>query len=97
MKSTDYNPEYVEIDEVPSRINEFWRGMWKERFLSAPKGMATKLKYNTRQRAHQVRNNIHMSARYWGIEIYTRIIHAQPEIHGEDGWLVYWWKNEDES
>jgi len=91
----DYKPIFVSLDEIPMQENQ-GRRMWRQRFFGLPDNKAAKLKYNNRQRAHQVRNAIKSSARYWGVNIYTRIIHAEPAIHGEDGWLLYFWKKEEE-
>ena len=87
----DYNPSLVELNDVPMRQRE--GGLWKKRFDELPKDKAIMLKYNNRQRAHQVRNAIRQEARIWKCAIATRIIHAEPAIHNTDGWLLYFWKN----
>jgi len=94
MKIADYKPELVDLDDVPVRIDQR-PNVWGQRFLAIPEGKAVMLRYNTRQRAHQVRDNIRSLAKYHGFSIHTRIIKAELVIHGVDGWLVYWWKKEE--
>ena len=86
----EYNPEFVGLTDIVRPT----KSVWLERFNELPDGKAAMLKYNNRQRAHQVREVIRASALYYGIPISTRIIHAEPVIHDTDGWLVYFWKRE---
>ena len=92
---SDYTPEYVDLMDVPADTRSV-RGIWKKRFDEIPEGKAVMLRFNTRQRAGQVCNVIRHESRYWKVPISTRKIHASPEIHGTDGWLVYYWKKEVE-
>jgi len=93
MTIKDYEPVIVDLDDVPVRGDQ-GRFNWKQRFLELSDGKAVMVRYNNRQRAHQVRALIIHSARYWGFKnIRTRVIHAEPAIHGTDGWLLYWWKD----
>jgi len=87
----DYKPEIVDLDDVPMRKNQSM-GIWGLRFLEAPEGKAIMLRYNNRQRAHQVQQIIQGSARYHKVSIKTRLTHAELAIHDTDGWLLYWWK-----
>ena len=91
----DYNPEYIDLMDVPVNPGSV-RILWKKRFDEIPEGQAAMLKYNNRQRAYQMRELIRKEGKYWKVPISTRIIHASPEIHGTDGWLVYFWKKEVE-
>ena len=90
----DFNPEFVDLTEVPMKQSQ-GRGIWLKRFNAIPEGKACMLRYNSRQRAHQVVQTLRSLAQYHKILISTRIIHAEPAIHGTDGWLVYYWKKED--
>jgi len=91
----DYQPEYVDITDVPSQRKER-ANSWLARFNAIPEGKAVILQYNTRQRAHQVATNLRMSARYYKIPICTRTIHGTPEIHGTSDYLLYFWKKNEE-
>ncbi len=87
----DYNPTFVDLEDVPPRGLEK-KKHWKDRFDEIPDGKAAMLRYHNRQTAHKASEAIQASARYWGVKIHTRVIHAVPEIHGMDGWLLYYWK-----
>ena len=87
--------EYVEKTDVPARQNRQVRSIWKKRFDEIPDGKSAMLRFNNRQRAHQVRGNVRDMAWYFKISVGTRVISATPEIHGCDGWLLYFWKNEE--
>lgn len=87
--------ELVDLHEVLSR-RTYHKSYWKQMFDDLPKDKAAMLKYNNRQRAHQIAASIRTSARYHNIKIGTRIIHAEPAIHGTDGWLVYLWKKDEQ-
>jgi len=95
VKSTDYEPELVDLIDVPAGLRQLVR-VWKARFDALPSDKAVMLKYNTRQRAHQIVSTIRSEAKYWKASISTRVIHAEPAIHGTDGWLVYFWRRQEE-
>jgi len=78
--------ELVDISEVPDR----WE--WQKVFNELPIGKAGMVKYNNRQRAHQIAAQMKAAANYRKIVVKTRIIHAEPPIHDEEGWLLYFWK-----
>ncbi|KKL82234.1 hypothetical protein LCGC14_1986780 [marine sediment metagenome] len=84
------NVEYMPIEDVPTRVNQLVK--WMPFFNTLTNGKAALLKYNNRQRAHQVREIVIISARYHKFQIKTRIIHGTPEIHDTDEWLLYVWK-----
>lgn len=90
----DFNFTLVELTDVPTAQNRN-RGVWKQRFDAIPTGKAAMIRYNNRQRAHQVAGAITGAAHYWKIHIKTRVIHAEPAIHGTDGWLLYFWKRQE--
>lgn len=86
------NTEYIPIEEVP--IRAMLERKWLTFFGSLTEGKAALLKYNNRQRVHQVRATILYSAGYHKLRglIKTRVMHGTPEIHGTDDWLLYVWK-----
>ena len=88
----EFKPELVNLIDVPARGSSKRVSFWRERFNTLPEGKAAVLKYNNRQRAHQVACSIRCAAKYCQIPLSTRIIHAEPEIHGTDGWLLYYWR-----
>jgi len=91
MKYTDLsNVNYIPLEEVPTHDMEMkWK--WKAFFDKLQDGAAV-LNYNNRQRAHQVRHILIVSAKYHKLTVKTRIIHGTTEIHGTDDWLLYAWK-----
>lgn len=89
----EYAPEYVKMDDVPVRRSS---ALWRKRFQEIPDGKAVMLRCNNRQRAHQLRASIRNAASYHRIKVKTRVIHAEPAIHGTDGWLLYFWKPDED-
>lgn len=81
------NPTYVNLTDVPLKRAP----SWEEVFQSIPDGKAIVLRYNNRQRAHQVRSDACKSANYWGIKVNTALIHEKND------WLVYIWIRKLES
>ncbi len=93
MKADDYNPEFINLIDVPALPRNPGR-VWKERLDALAPDKAARLVYNNRQRAHQVTAVIRRAARFWKVSIHTRIIHEEPAIHDVEGWIVYYWKKE---
>jgi len=96
MKSIDFDYELVNLEDIPSGTGSKLGIVWKNRLLSLPTDKIAKLEFNNRQRAHQIRCLIRSSGRYHHIGIGTRIIHASPEIHDTDKWLLYFWRTSKE-
>jgi hypothetical protein len=81
---------YTDISDVPSRQRDVADG-WKRRFAAIPDGKAAMLRYNNRQRAHQVVTRIRSAAKVHRIAVGTRVIHGVVEIDGHNDWIVYYW------
>lgn len=92
--SENLDIKFVDLAEVPMYLRSS-KENWKERFNNLPEGKAALVVLGNRQRAHQIRMLVVHASRYWKIPIATRIIHAQPEIHNTDGWLLYYWKKKE--
>ena len=94
MRSSELdNSELIPLEEVPMWGGKSTTVVWAKRFNSLSEDKAAMVRFNNRQRVHQVRQLVLSSARYWGVSIRTRIIHAEPSIHGTDGWPLYYWKD----
>lgn len=90
--------EFTIVDLTPEIVSITRRrhSYWKEIFDGIPKGKALEFICNNRQRAHQVRQLIAASARYWKYSVSTRVIHGTQEIHGTDKWIVYLFNRKEE-
>ena len=94
MIKTDLSKvSYLPVGDIPATA--FQKHKWRIFFGELPTGKAALLKYNNRQRAHQVRSTVRSSARYFKLAIETRVIAGTLEIHGTDEWLLYVWKKEE--